>query len=205
MSPRRKKPRFALGLGLLLLLAAVPAGAALWSWWRLNQPYRGFAGEKTVAVATGMGAAEILALLEREGVLADARLARAYLVFGLGDPPMQAGEYLFAEAATTPAVLRKLIKGDVVSVRLTLIEGLTLEESARAVAERGLGRYDEIAAAMRDPAPIADLDPEAGDLEMDSPYNTYRHAGLPPGPICSPGLASLLAAARPADVPYLYF
>jgi len=43
------------------------------------------------------------------------------------------------------------------------------------------------------------------DLELDSPYNTYRNAGLPPGPICSPGLASLRAAARPADVPYLYF
>jgi UPF0755 protein len=43
------------------------------------------------------------------------------------------------------------------------------------------------------------------DLQVDSPYNTYRYAGLPPGPICSPGLASLEAAADPADVPYLYF
>jgi UPF0755 protein len=43
------------------------------------------------------------------------------------------------------------------------------------------------------------------DLEMDSPYNTYRTPGLPPGPICSPGLASLAAAMNPADVPYLYF
>jgi UPF0755 protein len=43
------------------------------------------------------------------------------------------------------------------------------------------------------------------DLQIDSPYNTYRYAGLPPGPICSPGLASLTAAADPADVPYLYF
>jgi UPF0755 protein len=43
------------------------------------------------------------------------------------------------------------------------------------------------------------------DLRMDSPYNTYRRAGLPPGPICSPGLACLKAAAEPADVPYLYF
>jgi UPF0755 protein len=43
------------------------------------------------------------------------------------------------------------------------------------------------------------------DLSMDSPYNTYKYSGLPPGPIASPGKASLEAALMPADVPYLYF
>ena len=43
------------------------------------------------------------------------------------------------------------------------------------------------------------------DLRFDSPYNTYRYAGLPPGPIAAPGLASLEAAANPPDAPYLYF
>ena len=42
-------------------------------------------------------------------------------------------------------------------------------------------------------------------LQFDSPYNTYRYPGLPPGPIASPGVRSLEAAVAPADVPYLYF
>ena len=43
------------------------------------------------------------------------------------------------------------------------------------------------------------------DLQADSPYNTYRRQGLPPGPIASPGRAAIQAAARPASVGYLYF
>ncbi len=43
------------------------------------------------------------------------------------------------------------------------------------------------------------------DLNYDSPYNTYRHPGLPPGPIASPGEASIRAALQPADTDMLYF
>jgi len=43
------------------------------------------------------------------------------------------------------------------------------------------------------------------DLHYPSPYNTYDNPGLPPGPICNPGLAAIQAVAQPADTDYLYF
>jgi len=43
------------------------------------------------------------------------------------------------------------------------------------------------------------------DLASRNPYNTYQHAGLPPGPIANPGLASIEAVLHPADTRYLYF
>lgn len=45
----------------------------------------------------------------------------------------------------------------------------------------------------------------ASDLKRDTPYNTYLHAGLPPGPVANPGAASLRAAMQPAQTDYLYF
>jgi UPF0755 protein len=43
------------------------------------------------------------------------------------------------------------------------------------------------------------------DTERDSPYNTYRNLGLPPSPICSPGLASIQATAYPEETQYYFF
>jgi UPF0755 protein len=66
---------------------------------------------------------------------------------------------------------------------------------------------------MTDPSVIYGLELEGqwrgalyqGDLKRDTPYNTYLHAGLPPGPVANPGLHSLRAAMRPAGSDYLYF
>ena len=52
---------------------------------------------------------------------------------------------------------------------------------------------------------IADKTGVERDVNLDSPYNTRRYTGLPPGPIATPGLKSLLAVANPAETEYLYF
>jgi len=66
---------------------------------------------------------------------------------------------------------------------------------------------------MTDPAVIYGLEMEGrwrgsiyqSDLKLDTPYNTYLHAGLPPGPVANPGMRSLRAAMHPAHTDYLYF
>src|SRR5690606_9313849 len=47
--------------------------------------------------------------------------------------------------------------------------------------------------------------PLAVDKELESPYNTYKYPGLPPGPIANPGLNALRAAAQPTQSEYLYY
>ncbi len=50
-----------------------------------------------------------------------------------------------------------------------------------------------------------DGDLTRSDLKVDAPHNTYRHKGLPPGPICNPGRQAIEAAFRPVDGDWLYF
>lgn len=312
--------------GLVLLAALVASGLGYAAWERFHSPFREWAGEELlVAVAPGTSVRSILDTLEREGVLEDARLARLFLVHRLGDPPLLAGEYRFEGPLSAPEVLDKLRRGEVVTHPVTLIEGLTLDETVDALAAAGFGDREVFAREVRKVGRIEDLDPEAtnlegylypetyhfargtseaeivdtlvgtfrkryeaevapllasqpseqrtgqrgeplslrqlvklasiveretqldeerpvvasvyanrlrigmglyadptiiygkklegtwdgnlrrSDLEADSPYNTYRIPGLPPTPICSPTLASLLAAVAPAETPYLYF
>lgn len=105
-------------------------------------------------------------------------------------------------------------------VKLSLHDTLTLasiiEKEAQIDSERPLiasvyhnrlrirmhlGADPTIKYALERPGKIVSYD----DLKIDSPYNTYRHYGLPPGPICNPGLSSVKAAMFPADTDYLYF
>jgi UPF0755 protein len=301
-----------LALLLALLIGAV-GGLAYLGQRALMRPHRGWSGdEKIVRIDSGTDAGSILRQLETEGVIADARLARLYLRWAAQGTTLKAGEYRFGEPLSLPQVISKLARGEVATHPVTLIEGLTLPEAAAALADAGHGDLQRFLQQMRDPGRIADLDPEASDLEgylfpdtyrfasgtsekaivdelvstfrrrfrdhlagltepgalrrlvtlasvvekeaqldderpviagvyahrlrrrmplqadptviyalilldrwdgnlrrpdlrVDSPYNTYRYPGLPPGPICSPGLASLEAAAMPAETPYLYF
>lgn len=93
----------------------------------------------------------------------------------------------------------------------SMIEGEAANDDERAVIASVI--YNRLAAGM--PLQIdATIQYALGehkevltdsDLKVDSPYNTYLNTGLPPGAICSPGLASIKAALQPADTQYYYY
>ena len=304
------------GLGILVLVAGLGAAGAAWWFFRgLDQPFRGYDGaEQFVEIPAGTGSVAIGRLLVQAGVVADEITFRLAVATGGQAARLQAGEYRFAEALTPRAVVDRLARGDVFVRRLTIREGLTIAEMADVFESRGFGPAAAFRRAASDPSLIADLDPNARDLEgylfpetytlsraataetlvarmvdrfkavadpefrrlavasslslrqvvtlaalveketaaaeerplvaavyrnrlrtgmpmqadptliyaltraghydgnihkadlqFDSPYNTYRYPGLPPGPIAAPGRAAIEAVLHPADVPYLYF
>lgn len=301
-----------------LLILAVVAGAAISArvlWGRIDQPYKGYTDAETfVEIPAGAGASEIRRRLIAAGVVSDEFTFRAALRLSGQAQSLKAGEYRFDRAMTPSEVIDKIARGDVYGRRITFPEGLTMRDMAQVYESREFGKAAEFIKAAADASLVADLDPDAPDLEgylfpetytlprgtpasrlvatmvnrfraaydqqlqaqaseqglttrqvvtlaslveketgkdeerplvaavyrnrmrigmamqadptivyalqkagrydgnirredlaMDSPYNTYQHPGLPPGPIASPGEASLRAALNPADVKYLYF
>ena len=102
---------------------------------------------------------------------------------------------------------------------LRIVASIVEKETAKAeerswVAAVIRNRLDRHMALQMDPTVIYGLWRENGafsgnlhkrDMKRDTPWNTYTNKGLPPTPICNPGKASILAAAHPANVDYLYF
>lgn len=121
-------------------------------------------------------------------------------------------------AALPPPLIAKA-QADGLSVRqvvtlAALVEKETAQDAERPLVAAVYRNRHKIGMGMQaDPTVIYALQ-QAGkwdgnlsrdDLQFDSPYNTYRYGGLPPGPIAAPGRRALEATVSPADVAYLYF
>lgn len=104
----------------------------------------------------------------------------------------------------------KLTRHDVITLASIVEKEVRRREEGPVVAAVYLNRLKAHIPLQADPTVTYALGKRPGrvyfkDLRVNSPYNTYRVLGLPPGPIGSPGLESILATLHPAKVPYRYF
>jgi len=157
-------------IGAAALLAILAGGFAVY---RLNSPYRGFAGETFVDVPRGTPTGTIAEMLADAGVVrgrSDFLLAR---LAGRG-PKLQAGEYRFERAASPLEVYARISRGDVFYYELVVPEGRNIFDIAASAEKLGLFPAGEFLAAAHDPRSIQDLDPRAPTLEGYLFPNTYR-------------------------------
>ena len=108
------------------------------------------------------------------------------------------------------AVAMKINRNDLVTMASIVEKEARLPEERPVIAAVYYNRLRRGMLLQADPTVQYALGHHVGrvlykDLTIESPYNTYVHKGLPPGPVASPGAASLAAAANPANVQYLYF
>jgi UPF0755 protein len=302
----------------LALLVALLVISGSWILWALGgvTPEDGEEIRVRVVLPEGASASQIAASLQEKGLIRSSTVFHGLARLSGKDSSLKAGEYEFGQGESVAGILSAISSGRVVTVQVTIPEGLTAVEIARVFEERGLAEKEEMIALMDHPSEdlredfpflhegaslegylfpdtyefangvsaarivrsmlrrfqqtgqaalenhpsrplhlkdreililasivereaklsrerpiIADVflnRLERGimlgscatvqyvlpvqkerllekDLEVDSPYNTYKNAGLPPGPICNPGLASIEAVLNPEPGDYLYF
>ncbi len=196
----------------------------------LEKLRRGVVVQPMITVPEGLRSPEIIDLLARRTGVAAARWQNAWKRLGIGEGELLPESWRYTRPVDPYALLQRmrhaqeyLLRGlepergrwQQLRIIASIIEKETALDRERPLISAVI--YNRLKRKMplqMDPTVIYGIYQRDGafsgnltraDLRADTPWNTYRHKGLPPTPICHPGRASLLAAARPADSDALYF
>jgi len=166
---------------------------------KLVSPWEGRLFPDTYLLSPKAGAGEIIQMLHQHFTTITAALPRPF-------PQVAPGKVLSMEQLTTLASIVE--RETAVPGERPLIAGVLLNrlrKHMRLQCDATVQYARELAAAKNQLSTGHKSRLMLSDLKIDSPYNTYRHGGLPPGPICNPSEASLKAAARPKTSGYLFY
>ncbi len=163
---------------LLLLVALIAGGAAMWMWYGMTHPYQGFSKEGVfVDVPRGASRRYVGYILKRNGVV---QSKLAFEIYARRHPKrtLQAGEYFFDHAMTGADVFWKIANGQVFQQPFTVREGETMFDIARELEAGKFMRAGDFLYAAGDPALIRDFAPGAQTLEgflFPATYELPRH------------------------------
>ncbi|MBR5229221.1 MAG: endolytic transglycosylase MltG [Firmicutes bacterium] len=119
----------------------------------------------------------------------------AYVAYKEADKAGPAGKYSLNEIVTIASIIERECKVD---EERPLVASVIYNRLDKGMALQMCSTVQYVLGKQKEVLTIA-------DTKIESPYNTYINAGLPPGPIASPGMAAVKAALNPADTDYLYF
>jgi UPF0755 protein len=155
-------------IAILLVVATVCGAAGYWMWNELNEPYAHNKPDALITISRGASTEEILATLKAHGIIREELPLKVYLRLKRGGSLMKAGDYRFASPMSPIGVLQELEKGGTEHNKITVPEGWTKFEIAKAlkaVPSLKLNSEAQALAILDDPTPIKDLDPWAKSLE----------------------------------------
>ncbi len=157
-------------LAVVVLCGLLAAG---YVGYQITRPYQGYSNEKFIELAKGTPTKRLAQTLQSEGVV---RQSWMFLAARALSPRarLQAGEYRFDHPVSPLDVIRKIVKGDVYFVEVTIPEGQNMFDIASTVAKTHLITEADFLKAAKDPASIRDLDPKAKTLEGYLWPDTYH-------------------------------
>lgn len=174
---RRRRPWLTAALIIFVLIIAGVAGFAVWLRMAVSQPVEHESADRVISIEPGTGSQAIIARLTEAGIVSRPTALKLYLRLTGRATGLKAGDYTFASPISPLQAIDKIRRGEVHLERVTIPEGYNRFEIAETLAARtGKATAEEFLRLMDDQTEIANIAPEARDLEGYLFPDTYNYS-----------------------------